>query len=84
LIALKDSVEAQNIVAQVQSLTFAEQLRQQEIISAEAKAKEQRDHNLQYAAIALVMVALLIGFLILSHSVLAIQNLSGFWGSSPC
>jgi len=80
LLALKDSVEAQNNVAQIQSLTFAEQLRQQEIISAEAKAKEEHEHNLQYAAIALSMVALLISFLVLSHSVLANQKLIRFLG----
>jgi hypothetical protein len=80
LIALKDSVEAQNNVTQIQSLTFDEKLRQQERTLAEEKEKEARKHNLQYAAIALGMVALLIGFLLLSHSALANQKLIRFLG----
>ena len=65
---------------QFQSLAFDEKLRQQEIEVAALKAKEERNHNLQYAAIALGLITFVILFLLLSHSIIANQKLIRFFG----
>jgi hypothetical protein len=64
----------------VESLLSGEKERQAELAQKKKEEEEVRKHNLQYAAIALGMVALLIGFLVLSHSVLANQKLIRFLG----
>jgi hypothetical protein len=69
----RDSVFSAGKLQQIQVMALLEDERQQ-------KLKEARKHNLQYAAIALGMVALLIGFLVLSHSALANQKLIRFLG----
>jgi hypothetical protein len=79
-IRASDSLNNRSKIAQVESLNYTEQLRQQEKRQEEEKAKEERVHNLQYAAIALGVVMLLIVFLLLSHSVLANQTLIRFLG----
>ena len=51
-----------------------------EIAVSELKAKEDRKHNLQYAAIALGLIAFVTLFLLLSHSIIANQKLIRFLG----
>jgi mannose/fructose/N-acetylgalactosamine-specific phosphotransferase system component IID len=69
----RDSVASAGKLQQMQAMALLEEDRQQ-------KLKEERTHNLQYAAIALGVVALLIGFLVLSHTTLASQKLIRFLG----
>jgi hypothetical protein len=71
--AMKDSVYSIDKMQQMQALEILENDRQERL-------NEERTHNLQYAAIALGMLALLIGFLVLSHSALANQRLIRFLG----
>lgn len=79
-IRASDSLNNRNKIAQVESLNYTEQLRQQEKRQEEEKAKEERVHNLQYAAIALGLVSLLISFLVLSHTVIVGEKLIRFLG----
>ena len=65
--AASDTIFSRKKRHEFQSLTFDEKLRQQEILAAQVKAAEQRKYNLQYAAIALGVVSLLIGFFVFSH-----------------
>ena len=76
----KDSLFSQQKTIQLQSLDFDEKLRQMEIAVSELKAKEDRKHNLQYAAIALGLIAFVTLFLLLSHSIIANQKLIRFLG----
>ena len=57
-----DSLFSQQKQKQLQSLAFDEKLRQADIATAELKAKEERKHNLQYAAIALGLITFIILF----------------------
>ena len=57
-LAAKDSIYNQEKVRQVQTLTFNEQLRQQEIWEAKAEAARQRRNNLQYIGIGIFIITL--------------------------
>ena len=74
-----DSLFSQQKQKQFQSLAFDEKLRQNEIAVAELKAKEERSHNLQYAAIAVGLITLLILFLVLSHSIIVKKKFIEFF-----
>jgi tetratricopeptide (TPR) repeat protein len=78
--ALEDSIFNEQSKAQVQGMTFTEQERKREQDETNAKAAEERKHNLQYAVIALGLVGFVILFLLLSHSIVANQKLIKFLG----
>lgn len=80
LVALNKNIVDENNASEIQNINFEERLRQQEKELAEAKEAEERKHNVQYSAITVGMVTLLIGFLVLSHSVIANQKLIRFLG----
>lgn len=75
-----DSIFSQQKQRQLQSLVFDEKLRELEKAGSEAKTKEERNNNLQYAAIALGLLTFLILFLLYSHSIIANQKLIRFLG----
>jgi hypothetical protein len=75
-----DSIFNQASTAKLQAMEYGERERQRELVELEQVQKEERQHNLQYAAIALGLFTLLILFLVLSHSVLANQKLIRFLG----
>jgi tetratricopeptide (TPR) repeat protein len=75
-----DSLFSQQNLSEIQSLSFDEKLRQIEREEGEKQAKEERQNNLQYAAIALVVVTFVIFFILFSHSVVANQRLIRFLG----
>ena len=60
-------------------MAFDEKLRQQEIEAAELKAKAERNHNLQYAAIAVGLITFIILFLVLSRSIIVKQKFIEFF-----
>ncbi len=78
--AANDSLFSQQKQKQFQSLGFDEKLRQQEVVAANLRTKEERSRNLQYAAIALGLITFVIFFLLLSHSIVANQKLIRFLG----
>ena len=65
-----DSLFNQQKNNQMQSLVFDEKMRQQELETANLKANEERNHNLQYAAIAIGLITFIILFLALSRSII--------------
>lgn len=71
--AVKDSMYSVGQLQQMQALSILEEERQ-------LKAAAERKHNLQYAALAFGILTLLIGFLVLSHSVLVSQKFIRFLG----
>ncbi|MDO8991901.1 MAG: hypothetical protein Q7U83_02470, partial [Daejeonella sp.] len=76
----KDSLFNQQNINQVHNLGFEEKIRQIEIATTELKDKEERSHNLQYAAIAIVLITFLISFLILSRSIIVKTKFIEFFG----
>jgi tetratricopeptide (TPR) repeat protein len=77
---MKDSIFNQVSAVKLQAMEYTERERQREQDELKRVQKEERQNNLQYAAIALGLVALVIGFLVLSHSVIANQKLIRFLG----
>ena len=77
--AANDSLFSQEKQRKFQSLGFDEKLRQQEIEAAALKAKEERNHNLQYAAIAVALITFIILFLVLSRSIIVKQKFIEFF-----
>jgi hypothetical protein len=75
-----DSVNSTAQAQRVESLLSQEKERQAKLALTRQEEEEARKHNLQYAAIALGVVMLLIGFLVLSHSVLVNQKTIRFLG----
>src|SRR5690349_9808831 len=68
---ISDSIFSQQNRSQLLSLTIDERLRQTERAAIHLKEMESRRHSLQFAAIALVLVTIVIGFLVFSHSIIA-------------
>ena len=66
----KDSLLNIEKVKSIQSLTFREEMRQQEIAAEKQKQEKERHENIQYAAIALGIVVLITLFLLLSQTIL--------------
>lgn len=73
-----DSLLSQEKVQQLQSLAFDEKLRLQEKAFAEFKVKQEREINLQYAAIVVGLILFIILFVILSHTIIVRQKFIEF------
>ena len=76
----KDSILTADKQLQLKNMTYNEQERQNEIASAELKTKEERKHNLQYAAIAVALITFLILFFTLSRSIIVKTKFIEFFG----
>ena len=79
-IAGKDARLSYDNAEKMENMRFTEELRQKDLMVTKLKANEERKQNLQYAAIALGLVAFVIIFLLLSHSIVANQKLIQFLG----
>ena len=77
---IKDSLFSIEKNRNIQVLDFQEQLRQQALQETMEKEKEQRWHNLQYAAIAVGLVTFVIFFLLISRSVVVKEKFIRFFG----
>lgn len=66
--AIKDTLYNMEKAKLVHSMSFTEQLRQQELESDRIKQLEERKHNIQYALIAIGIISFVILFLLLSRS----------------
>jgi tetratricopeptide (TPR) repeat protein len=64
----------------MENLRFAEELRQKELLSQKQKDAEERNHNLQYAAIVIGLIAFVILFLLLSRSIVVKTKFIEFFG----
>jgi tetratricopeptide (TPR) repeat protein len=67
---LKDTLYNLEKIKLVHSMSFTEQLRQQEIEEAKLKMQSDRKHNIQFGLIAIGIITFIILFLILSRSVI--------------
>jgi len=67
LMATKDTLFSEERIKEVQSLSFTEQSRQQEIAEEKARSEEERRNNLQMIAIAVFIITFFIIVLILSR-----------------
>jgi cytochrome bd-type quinol oxidase subunit 2 len=67
LMATKDTLFSEEKVKEVQSISFTEQLRQQEIAEEKARSEEERRNNLQMMAIAVFIITFFILVLVLSR-----------------
>ncbi len=65
-----DSLYGRKKIEQIQALNFDEEMRQRKMEEEKQKAKEERNHNLQYAAIAVGLITFIILFLVLSRSII--------------
>ncbi len=79
-IAAKDSLFSQEKQREMQTLTFDETMRQQEIASAKATKEKERSNNIQFAIIAIAIVSFIIIFLLLSHTVIVNEKWIRFLG----
>ena len=77
--AANDSLFNFKAIQQTQLMTFEEDARQKELSVVNAKEEEQRKQNIQYALIALGIVAFVILFLILSRSFIVNTKLISFF-----
>ena len=75
-----DSLSSQQRINQFQSLGFDEKLRQKEIAASEIKAKTERKHNLQFAAIVIGLISFVILFFALSRSIIVKTKFIEFFG----
>ncbi len=76
----KDSLFSQEQNLQIEGMTFNEKMRQLDIERLKEKDAEERNHNLQYAAIAIALVTFLILFLLLSRSIIVKTKFIEFFG----
>ena len=78
-IVANNSLFSQQKQKQLQTMAFDEKLRQQEIEAAGLKEKKKRNHNLQYAAIAIGLITFIILFFALSRSIIVKTRFISFF-----
>jgi tetratricopeptide (TPR) repeat protein len=79
-VAGKDSMFNSEKIKQMENLSLNETLRQQERETEKHKINEERKQNIQYAAIAIVLITFVILFLLLSRSVIVKTKFIEFFG----
>jgi tetratricopeptide (TPR) repeat protein/uncharacterized membrane protein len=79
-IAAKDSIFSQEKQRKIQSLTFDETMRQQNLALEKAAREKQRRDNIQFALIAIAIVIFVIIFLLLSRTVIVDDKWIRFLG----
>ena len=75
----KDSLLNIEKVKSIQALSFREDMRQQEIAAEKQKLADERQQNIQYAALALGIIILVTIFLLLSQTVVVNEKLISFF-----
>jgi tetratricopeptide (TPR) repeat protein len=76
----RDTVFSTQKLLAMQNTVLKRQIAEKERSEQQTRIEEERKHNLQYAAIALILVSFVIFFFILSHSIIANQRLIRFLG----
>jgi tetratricopeptide (TPR) repeat protein len=80
MLAAKDSLLSRAKLNQFQSLSFTEQFRQLELEEQRRKEKDDRNHNIQYLAIAIGLISFTVLFLFLSQSIIVNEKWVSFLG----
>lgn len=75
-----DSLSSKESQQALQGLAFDEKLRQQELATTEFKAKEERKHNLQFAALAISLITFIILFFAISRTIIVKTKFIEFFG----
>jgi tetratricopeptide (TPR) repeat protein len=78
--AYKDSIASQQKINEIQNMTFAKQLKDNEEQIKADQAKEEREKNLQYGLIAITLITFLILFFLLSRSIAVNARMIEFLG----
>jgi len=78
--SLRDSVFSQEKINRIQSMAFVEQLRLRDEELKNIKAEEERQRQIQYLFISIGIIAAVLLFLLLSHSIIAKEGLIRFIG----
>jgi tetratricopeptide (TPR) repeat protein len=78
--SLRDSVFSQEKINRIQSMAFVEQLRLRDEELKNIKAEEERQRQIQYLFIGIGIIAAVLLFLLLSHSIIAKEGLIKFIG----
>ena len=79
-IALRDSVFSQEKINRIQSMAFIEQLRMRDEELKNIEAEEDRQRQIQYLFISIGIIATIIIFLLLSHSIIVNESVVKFIG----
>ena len=79
-ISLRDTVFSKEKINRIQAMAFAEQLRTQEEELRNMKDEEDRKRQIQYLFIGIGIITAIILFLLLSHSVMANEEVIKFLG----
>ncbi|TCZ74895.1 hypothetical protein [Flaviaesturariibacter aridisoli] len=79
-LAYQDSLFNSDKLNAIKDMALNETLHEQEEAVKRAEAEEERQHNLQYAAIALALVTIIAGFLAFSHTAVANEKTIRFLG----
>ena len=75
-----DSLYSKKANQEIQLMTFAEDMRQQEVVAEKIKIEEQRNQNIQYALLAFGIITFVILFLALSRRHITNTRLIQFLG----
>ena len=73
--AAQDSLYSSQKIQSLQAMSMEEDLRQKEILLNKEKLNIERKHNIQYAAIAIGIIILIVSFLLLSRSTIVNEKL---------
>ena len=79
-LSLRDSVFSQEKINSIQSMAFVEQLRMRDEELRNIKAEEERQRQIQYLFIGIGIIATVIIFLLLSHSIIVKEGVIKFIG----
>ena len=79
-ISLRDSVFSQEKINRIQSMAFVEQLRLRDEELKNIREEEERQRQIQYLFIGIGIIAAVLLFLLLSHSIVANEGLIRFIG----
>jgi len=79
-VVAKDSIFSMDKARLIQSMSYAEQLRQQDIENEKIKSEQDRKYNIQYALIALGIIIFIIIFLLLSRSIITNTKIIEYLG----
>ena len=80
MLAANDSIFATDKLNAVKALKFNEQIRELEMKQAAEELKINRQHNLQYAAIAIALITFIVLFFSLSNSIIVKEKFIRFFG----
>jgi tetratricopeptide (TPR) repeat protein len=80
MIAARDSIDAIKKAVELQSISFEEDLRQQDMLADKERLERERSHDIQLALLFIAVLATILLFLLLSRSIIVSPGVIGFLG----